>query len=100
MLLCTLSGSAGGVLTVHLPVSATLGAFAITQRKQEPQKEYYWCLTVAHFQGCIAPWLEEEYGFKFLFLHNPHYPLDGRMSSCIAELEIQPCRRSGGMHRW
>ncbi|KAL7394959.1 hypothetical protein ABVT39_007745 [Epinephelus coioides] len=54
------------------PTSATLCAFAITQRKQESPKEYYRCLRVAYFQGHNAPGLEEEHGFKSLFLHNLH----------------------------
>ncbi|KAL7403949.1 hypothetical protein ABVT39_007645 [Epinephelus coioides] len=51
------------------PASA---AFAITQRKQESLKEYYRRLRVAYFQGRNAPGLEEEHGFKSLFLHNLH----------------------------
>ncbi|KAL7407083.1 hypothetical protein ABVT39_002598 [Epinephelus coioides] len=54
------------------PASATLGAFAITQRKQESPKEYYRRLRVTYFQGRYAPGLEEEHCFKFLFLHNLH----------------------------
>ena len=52
--------------------SATLGAFAVLQRKNETPREYYRRLRTAYFQGRNAPGLEEETAFKSLFLHNLH----------------------------
>lgn len=51
---------------------ATLGAFAIMQKKHEPLREYYRHLTSTYFQGHNAPGLEEEQVFKALFLNNLH----------------------------
>ncbi|KAL7372807.1 hypothetical protein ABVT39_022704 [Epinephelus coioides] len=52
--------------------SATLGAFAILQKKHEPPREYFRRLRTAYFQGRNAPGLEEDHAFKSLFLHNLH----------------------------
>ena len=52
--------------------SATFSALNITQRKQEPPREYYRRLRAAYFQGRNAPGLEEEQAFRSLFLHNLH----------------------------
>ncbi|KAM4579287.1 uncharacterized protein V3H82_008529 [Fundulus diaphanus] len=54
------------------PASATLGAFAIQQKRTEAPKEYYRRLRAAYFQGRNAPGLEEDHTFKSLFLHNLH----------------------------
>ncbi len=43
------------------PASAAFGAFAITQRRMEPPREYYRRLQVAYFQGRNAPGLEEDH---------------------------------------
>lgn len=55
--------------------SATLGAFAILQKKHEPPREYFRRLRTAYFQGRNAPGLEEDHAFKSLFLHNLHESL-------------------------
>ncbi|KAL7374388.1 hypothetical protein ABVT39_028159 [Epinephelus coioides] len=55
--------------------SATLGAFAILQKKHQPPQEYLRRLRTAYFQGRNAPGLEEDHAFKSLFLHNLHESL-------------------------
>lgn len=52
--------------------SATLGALTITQKRNEPPREYYRRLRAAYFQGRNAPGLEEDRSFKSLYLHNLH----------------------------
>ncbi|XP_051571559.1 uncharacterized protein LOC127451142 [Myxocyprinus asiaticus] len=52
--------------------SATIAAFAITQKRHEPPREYYRCLRTTYFQGSNEPGLEEERAIKSLFLHNLH----------------------------
>lgn len=75
--------------------SATLGAFAIMQKKLEPPKEYYRRLRAAYFQGRNAPGLEEDQAFKSLFLHNLHESIryDVTMHCRASNLTMQGIRR-------
>ena len=75
--------------------SATLGAFAVLQRKNEPPSEYYRRLRSAYFQGRYAPGLEEETAFKSLFLHNLHESVryDITMRCRTGDLTMQEIRR-------
>ncbi|KAI3375545.1 hypothetical protein L3Q82_003873 [Scortum barcoo] len=77
------------------PASAALSAFSIAQKKNEPPKEYYRCLRAAYFQGRNAPGLEEERGFKSLFLHNLHEMVryDVTMHCRTSNLSMQEIRR-------
>uniref|UniRef100_A0A3P8WGU8 Uncharacterized protein n=1 Tax=Cynoglossus semilaevis TaxID=244447 RepID=A0A3P8WGU8_CYNSE len=52
--------------------SAMLCAMQIEQKRSESPREYYRRLRNAYFQGSSAPGLEEDRGFKSLFLHNLH----------------------------
>lgn len=52
--------------------SATLSAIRIQQKRTEPPREYYRRLRNAYFQGSSEPGLEEDRGFRSLFLHNLH----------------------------
>lgn len=52
--------------------SATLKAIQIKHRRSEAPREYYSRLRNAYFQGSNKPGLEEDQGFKSLFLHNLH----------------------------
>ena len=75
--------------------SATLGAFAVVQRKNEPPREYYRRLRTAYFQGRNAPGLEEETAFRSLFLHNLHESVryDVTMHCRAGNLTMQEMRR-------
>ncbi|KAF0037918.1 hypothetical protein F2P81_010792 [Scophthalmus maximus] len=67
--------------------SATLGAFAIMQKKHESPRDYYRRLRNAYFQGRNAPGLEEDHAFKSLFLHNLH--------ECLRYEVTMHCRTGG-----
>ena len=75
--------------------SATLGAFAVVQRKNEPPREYYRRLRTAYFQGRNAPGLEEETAFRSLFLHNLHESVryDVTMHCRAGNLTMREMRR-------
>lgn len=75
--------------------SATIGAFSIMHKKMEPPKEYYRRLRAAYFQGYNAPGIEEDHGFKSLFLHNLHESVryDVTMHSRNHNLDMQEIRR-------
>ncbi|KAF0024923.1 hypothetical protein F2P81_021804 [Scophthalmus maximus] len=67
--------------------SATLGAFAIMQKKHESPRDYYRRLRNAYFQGRNAPGLEEDHAFKSLFLPNLH--------ECLRYKVTMHCRTGG-----
>ena len=75
--------------------SATLSAFAILQKKHESPRDFYRRLRTAYFQGHNAPGLEEDRGFKSLFLHNLHESLryDVTMYCRTRGLSIQEIKR-------
>ena len=75
--------------------SATLGALSVTQKGNEPPREYYMRLRAAYFQGRSAPVFEEDKSFKSLFLHNLHDSVryDVTMHCRTRKLTMQEIRR-------
>nr|XP_054594803.1 uncharacterized protein LOC129162479 [Nothobranchius furzeri] len=75
--------------------SATMGAFPIKHRRNEPPREYYRRLKSAYFQGRNGPGLEEDPAFRSLFIHNLHECVRSEVSMyCrMKKLTTQEIRR-------